>query len=391
MFVLALLLSAIGSAQEGVSQDRFAAFERELANRRPAAKLSAAPEEPIEVELPGGRSIPVFVQTPPGLEPSRRWPLLLAMHGGPTRDAASALRGALGMLAVWREPAAEAGWFVVSPAMTHVIARGPRTADRLPYEILTAEQIDAILRAVSRRFPVDPNRIVATGISLGSNFSIAYAAARPDRLAAIVAVSTEGESRERLLRNLMHVPAFVLQGSRDPNIRDIGGPRAMGAILASFGYDHVYRELPERGHEGFAEHYSEVLRWLAERPRDPYPKEVVRVPHDGIMPVARRVHWIESDTRAGLLRARVVDRNRIDIDARWRVSSIATASTSTRDGRGRCGCSCTIGSSTSTRPSRSTSTARACIGRSSHARSTSRGETCTPRRIPDASTPTPSS
>ena len=320
------LVSGLTFAQERgrVSRADFVAFEHELAAELPPARSQIVLEadgahsaEAFEVELPDGRSIPIFVQPPPGFEPSRRWPLLLAMHGGPTRDETSALRGALRMLSVWLEPAREAGWLIVSPAMTHVVVRGPRTADRLPYEILRAEQIDAILQEVARRYPLDPNRIVSTGFSLGSNFSIAFAGARPDRLAAIVPVSTEGESREHLLRNLMHVPTFVLEGALDANIRAIQGPRALDAILNAFEYDHVYRELPDRSHERFEEHYPEVLRWLAERPRRNYPLEVVRVPHRGIMPLARRVHWIESDTRRGLVRARVVSRHRIDIQARW--------------------------------------------------------------------------
>ena len=321
-----LLMSGLTHAQErrAVSRADFAGFEQELAGTLPPRQSQIVPEpdgtyraEAIEVELPDGRSIPVFIQLPPGFDASRRWPLLLAMHGGPTRDAASALRGALRMLAVWLEPAADAGWLVVSPAMTHVVARGPRTAEKLPYEILRADQIEAVLREVTRLYPVDPNRIVSTGISLGSNFSIAFAAARPDRLAAIVPVSTEGESREHLLRNLMHVPTFVLEGSLDPNIRAVQGPRALGAILEAFAYDHVYRELPDRAHEGFQEHYPEVLRWLAERPRTNYPLELVRVPHRGIMPLARRVHWIESDTRRALVRACIVSRHRIDVEVRW--------------------------------------------------------------------------
>ena len=320
------LVSGLTFAQErgSVSRADFIAFEQELSGELPTARSQIVPEadgtyraEAFEVELPDGRAIPVFVQPPPGFNASQRWPLMLAMHGGPTRDQTSALRGALRMLSVWLEPAAEAGWLIVSPAMTHVVARGPRTVDRLPYEILRADQIDAILQQVARRYPVDPNRIVSTGISLGSNFSIAFAAARPDRLAAIVPVSTEGESREHLLRNLMHVPTFVLEGALDPNIRAVQGPRALDAILNAFEYDHVYRELPDRSHEGFEEHYPEVLRWLAERPRRNYPLEVVRVPHRGIMPLARRVHWIESDTRRGLVRARVVSRHRIDVEARW--------------------------------------------------------------------------
>ena len=106
----------------------------------------------------------------------------------------------------------------------------------------------------------------------------------------------------------------MLEGTQDRNIRGINGPRALGDILARFAYDATYREFGDRAHEGFQELYSDVLRWAAVRPRDPYPDRLLRVPHDGIMPLARRVFWLESDTRQGLVSARIAGDNAIDIE-----------------------------------------------------------------------------
>jgi predicted esterase len=271
----------------------------------------------LEVALPDGRVLPVFVSTPPGYSTERPWPLIFAMHGGPPGSEEGALRSAVGMVEVWRRAAAAAGWIIASPAMVHVRSMGQRTDDRLPYEILTPEQAEAIVVAVQRRYRVDPDRIVSTGISLGSNFSIAYGASIPHRFASIVPVSTEGDSREHLLRNLQHVPAYVLEGSQDRNIRGINGPRALGEILGRLAYDATYREFPDRAHEGFSELYPDVLRWADKRPRNAYPRDVLRLPHAGIMPLSRRVFWVESDTRQGVVRVRVRDGNHIDIESRW--------------------------------------------------------------------------
>src|SRR4029450_3185413 len=133
----------------------------------------------------------------------------------------------------------------------------------------------------------------------------------------IVPVSTEGDSREALLRNLRDTPVYILEGTRDRNIRVIDGPRSLADILTGFGYDITYREFGDRAHEGFQEHYDDVLRWLDARPRQVYPREVVRVPHPAIVPVSRRVRWIESDTRQGLVRAVAQPPDRIDGTARW--------------------------------------------------------------------------
>lgn len=319
-----LRIAAGRGVQDADSREAFLDLEEVLREGQPLegaatgeGAVTGEVAERIEVSLPDGRVIPVFVSTPPGYTPQRRWPVMFAMHGGPPGSEEGAVRSAVGMVNVWHDAAAAAGWIIVSPAMVHVRSMGTRTDDRLPYEILRPEQVDAILGAVQRRYRVDPDRVVSTGISLGSNFSIGYGASMPHRFAAIVPVSTEGDSREHLLRNLQHVPTYVLEGTQDRNIRGINGPRALGGILARFAYDATYREFGDRAHEGFSELYPDVLRWSTVRPRGAYPLDVLRLPHTGIMPLQRRVFWVESDTRQGVVRVRVRDDNHIDIDSRW--------------------------------------------------------------------------
>jgi predicted esterase len=306
-----------------VSRERFHDLEEIL--RRGRIVYPAAPEaldgkfplQEIMVELSAGEKIPVFVQLPPDYNTDISWPLMFAMHGGPPGSAEGARSSARRMINVWTEAAANAGWIVAAPSMDTAVSRGRRTQDQLPYEIFHEEQIQAVLFALREHYRINPDRIVSTGISLGSNFSIALACAHPDWLSAIVPVSTEGDSRELILRNLATVPAYILEGSRDRNIWGIGGPQALRDIVAGFGYDLTYREFSDRAHEGFQDHYDDVLRWLDGRARDVYPEKILRVPHTAIMPISRRIQWIETDTRQALLRVKVVSSSRIDITARW--------------------------------------------------------------------------
>ena len=265
----------------------------------------------------GGRTVPVWVRLPSDYTPARQWPLMFAMHGGPPGSVEGATRSAMRMIDVWSDAAETAGWIVASPAMVDVVSRDGRTQDRLPYEIFQPEEAREVLNAVRARFNVNPDRVVSTGISLGSNFSIAYAAAYPDWFSAIVPVSTEGDSREHLLRSLSPVPVYILEGSQDRNIRGVSGPRALNDILTALGNDLVYREFGDRAHEGFSEHYPDVLRWLDSRPRALDPTHVLRVPHAGITGVSRRVHWVESRDRQGLVLARVTSPTEIRVTARW--------------------------------------------------------------------------
>jgi dienelactone hydrolase len=308
---------------EAMSRERFHDLEEAMRRGRPSyppppARLdNRFPVVELLVDVPAGPAVPVLVQLPSRYDPRSDWPLMFAMHGGPPGSAAQARSGAERMLRVWADAAEQAGWIVAAPALTPSVVAGQRTEQRLPYELFHPEQARAVIDALRARYRINPDRMVSTGISLGSNYSIAFATAHPDWFAAIVPVSTEGDSRELLLRNLKNVPIYVLEGSQDRNIRGIGGPRALRDILTAFNYDLTYREFGDRAHEGFQEHYDDVLRWLETRPRQTYPREVLRVPNGAITPIGRRVHWVDSDTRQAFVRATVTSPSRIDITARW--------------------------------------------------------------------------
>src|SRR5712691_8149445 len=271
----------------------------------------------LSINVPAGPAVPVLVQLPRAYDPRAEWPLMFAMHGGPPGSAAQARSGAERMLRVWADAAEHAGWIVAAPALTPSVTAGGRTEQRLPYELFHPEQARAVIAALRTRYRISSDRMVSTGISLGSNYSIAFATSYPDWFSAVVPVSTEGDSRELLLRNLKTVPVYILEGSQDKNIREISAPRALRDIVSAFGYDLTYREFGDRAHEGFQEHYDDVLRWLETRPRQAYPRDVLRVPNTAITPPSRRVHWVEADTRQAFVQASVTGWSRIDITARW--------------------------------------------------------------------------
>jgi hypothetical protein len=256
----------------------------------------------LTVNIGVDKQLTVNVLVPPGYDPAKHYPLMLAMGGGPTANDKQAKAQAAMMLGVWSKPASEAGWIVAAIEDT-VSIRHP--GKNLRYSILHADHVSPILTAIQAKYAVDPNRRHSTGISLGSNYSLVYAAAHPDWFAGIVPVSTEGESREHVLRNLNRVGVYTLEGAKDKNIRSIEGPRAMTKILDALGYRHRYEEDPNQAHEGFFNKYPAVLKWLAEQPRDPFPRDVIRLPHQGIVIPDKRFFWIEGDTHQAAFQASV--------------------------------------------------------------------------------------
>lgn len=250
----------------------------------------------------GDRQLTVHVLLPADYTPAKRYPLMIAIGGGPTASEKQAKAQALMMLGGWSKPTQEAGWVVAAIEDT-ISVRKPGKDIR--YHILHADELRPVLGVLRARLALDPDRVHVTGISLGSNYALAYAAAHPDWFAGIAPVSTEGESRELVLRNLNGVSVFTLEGAKDKNIRSIDGPRATAKILDRLGYRHRYDEDPAAGHEGFFAKYPTVLQWLANRPRQPFPREVIRVAHPGIILPARRFYWMEADTHQAAWQASV--------------------------------------------------------------------------------------
>ncbi|OAI55195.1 hypothetical protein AYO44_00340 [Planctomycetaceae bacterium SCGC AG-212-F19] len=256
----------------------------------------------VTVALGDDRQLGVQLLLPADYDPAKRYPLMIAMGGGPTANEKQAKAQALMMVGGWSKPAQEAGWIIAAIEDT-VSVRKP--GKELRYPILHADHLRPILGAVRARVAIDPDRVYATGISLGSNYALAYAAAHPDWFAGIAPVSTEGESREFVLRNLNRVSVFTLEGAKDKNIRSIDGPRAMAKILDRLGQRHRYEEEPNQGHEGFFAKYPAVLQWLANQPRQPFPREVIRLAHAGIILPGKRFYWIEADTHQAAFQASV--------------------------------------------------------------------------------------
>jgi predicted esterase len=260
-------------------------------------------EHALPVAVRADRELRVLVTLPDHYQPKRAWPLLVVMGGGPTVSRNLAREQARTMALLWRRLTARQGWILAVIEDTVSVAEEGRS--ELRYETLRPEDFHACVEKVQARFNVHPLKVFAAGVSLGANYALQFAASRPDGLAGLLAVASEGESREHVVRNLQNVSVYVLVGTKDRNIRTIEGPRKLFEILRNLDIRAGYDEDPARGHDSFPDRYPEVLKWFENGPRNPWPRVVVRVPHEGLFPVARRVAWIEADSDQASLRAEV--------------------------------------------------------------------------------------
>jgi len=175
----------------------------------------------FRLRVPAGeRTLAVRLMTPEGK--SKR-PLVIALHGaGGSENMFFDGYGDGRIVAL----AAERDWMVVAPR----VALG---------RIDTAAMVDAL----AARFPIDRDRVMLVGHSMGAAQAMANAVRYPKRYRAVAALGGGGHVGRR--NSLKELPFFVGVGSKD---FALGGAKKLHAALQKVGAPSDYREYPNVEH-----------------------------------------------------------------------------------------------------------------------------------------------
>ncbi len=199
------------------------------------------------------------VTYPEDFDPSRRYPVIFTLHGAGVE--------AWGQANAYKQK----NWaFVVAPT------------NRRPYGFDWQDwgRLDAIevLDTVLSRLPIDPDRVLLCGGSMGGHGCWHVGLNHPDRFAvlapqaswpthqlyvpwflqrsAVFAQPGQLAVRDRALRsdnvpallgNALNLPCFILHGGDDDNVPTLHG-RNFALWLDELGQEFVYREVPNRKH-----------------------------------------------------------------------------------------------------------------------------------------------
>ncbi len=164
-----------------------------------------------------------------------------------------------------------------------VLAPTDRTRDDgYRYSAAERERVLSALRWARRRWNVDENRILGTGISAGGHLLWDLALRRPDLFAGIAPMiggprlsNAAGENNARFLENLRRLPIRDLQGARDDPLLLAGLRRAFERLEGWGNGDARLIEFRELGHD-FDFAAVDWAAWMGGLRRDPSPAEVVR-------------------------------------------------------------------------------------------------------------------
>jgi len=147
----------------------------------------------------------------------------------------------------------------------------------------TAEDLVlATINVVEAHYHVDLNRVFLTGMSNGGIGAYLIGAHHAWRFAAVVPMAAGlDDILMPFLENFRQTPLYIIHGRQD-QVMPVSLSRTIDGALTDLGYPHVYREHDRThpmagGHFFPREELPDLIAWLADRRRNPYPKKLTVV------------------------------------------------------------------------------------------------------------------
>ncbi len=223
----------------------------------PPVAPGVASEEPIplrceHVDYDTG----YFLYVPPTYDPSRSWPLVLAGHGGNAEmDEGRARATARDYFESYLPGARASGTLLAAP----ITARG---WDWIGNSILLS-----CISDLARRYNVDPDRVYATGHSMGGHMSWRCGIFLGDRFGAVAPMSGGYDFvASGQIAALANLPGYATFGSTEPYQIAEFNRKILGYMSS---HDFEWRVVEkDGGHEIFDDEVLRAFEWFASHPRD---------------------------------------------------------------------------------------------------------------------------
>jgi len=186
---------------------------------------------------------------PENYDPSRRWPLIIAMHGGHGRGD--------DYLLTWMRSAKSRGYIVLSP-------KSLADTWSLQQPGVDIRSILTMVEELLDEYAIDTERLFATGLSDGGTFSFALGLSCPKLFAGIAPIAAAGTFLALLdLQSSKTLPVLMVHGAQD-FIFPVAMARAAYDLLKQNDFTNLtYKELPEWGHAyTYSINETLVLPWF---------------------------------------------------------------------------------------------------------------------------------
>ena len=200
---------------------------------------------------------------PRDYDPSRRWPVIVALHGSREKGTDGVSQATVGLAPILLEQASTFPAVVVFPQVHpgEPVSRVVTVMQRL---------VDAALRDVN----ADPHRIYLTGLSFGGVIAYDVLLSAPGRFAAVVPVAAqpvvlspnsttriaEPDADAAVARALHDTPVWIFHGAQDSAI-PVDRTRRLVSALRAAGVAVTYTEYADGGHVVWDRAYRSPALW----------------------------------------------------------------------------------------------------------------------------------
>ena len=202
-----------------------------------------------------------------------RYPLLVFLHGA-GGDGAGLANGK-----PWQDAADKLGLIFVAPS-SH------KSCDWSYHEDCMS-QVVMLVQHLKRRYPVDDDRVVLSGFSMGGRGSFSVGVAYPDPYCGVVPVAgTIGAVQNTSdlsvhkkyccphVENALNLRLHYISGDQDVPLL-LYQNRGCEQCLKTMDNEYVYTELPGVGHTIPMDTWNKAVAWTLARARTPYPARVI--------------------------------------------------------------------------------------------------------------------
>lgn len=193
-------------------------------------------------------SYDMLVYTPKELKQQKQWPLIIFLHGSGERGHD------LMKLKVHSIPK-----IIDSKDDFPFIVVSPQCPDGERWD---AEALNAMLDDVITKLPIDTNRIYLTGLSMGGYGTWKFAAAYPQRFAAIAPVCGGGTLEDTW--RLKEMPVWAFHGAKDDVVFPIESERMVESLKRQGNTEVKFTLYPDANHNAWDATYSnpELYEWF---------------------------------------------------------------------------------------------------------------------------------
>ncbi|MFN6570974.1 prolyl oligopeptidase family serine peptidase [Dendronalium sp. ChiSLP03b] len=130
----------------------------------------------------------------------------------------------------------------------------------------SVERLSPLLDEAIASYPIDRDRIYLTGLSMGGYGTWRWAAAEPERFAAIAPIC--GGDNPMKARNLQNLPVWAFHGAQD-RVVPLRESEIMVSALKDCGGNVKFTVYPEAGHDSWTQTYNnpELYEWFLQHRR----------------------------------------------------------------------------------------------------------------------------